>query len=105
MIRVTLHVKGGLIRGFSCKGHALYAEAGRDIVCAAVSALTTTCANALETVAGTQPEVKVQDGEMRLSLPHPEARDAQVILLTLRQGLQDIAEAYPDHIKLTERSV
>ena len=36
--------------GFICQGHAGYAEAGADIVCAAVSILTTTCANALESV-------------------------------------------------------
>ena len=104
MIRVTLHVKDGLIRGFACKGHAGYAEAGRDIVCAAVSALTTTCANALESVAGVRPSVAVSDGEMRLSLSDPSG-DAQVILKAMRQGLGDIAEQYPDCLQLTERSV
>ena len=53
MIRVTLFKSpGGNITGFSCKGHAGYAEEGSDIVCAAVSALSITCANALQSVAG-----------------------------------------------------
>ena len=48
MIRVSLRTENGLFTGFACKGHAGYAAAGKDIVCAAVSALTTTCVNALE---------------------------------------------------------
>ncbi|MBR1607087.1 MAG: ribosomal-processing cysteine protease Prp, partial [Clostridia bacterium] len=46
MTRVTLyHDAEGRLSGFSCKGHAGYAEAGSDIVCAAVSALSITCCN------------------------------------------------------------
>ena len=56
MIRVTLHSRGDQITGFECRGHAGFDRAGRDIVCAAVSVLTTTCVNALETVAGVRPE-------------------------------------------------
>ena len=51
MIRVTFLQKDGLLAGFECRGHAGYAPAGEDIVCAAVSVLTTTCVNAMETVA------------------------------------------------------
>jgi len=104
MIRVTLHWKGGLIAGFECKGHAGFAEAGQDIVCAAVSTLTTTCANALETVAGVKPTVTSRSGSMRLSLPAGAGPDAQVILKSMRQGLCDLKEAYPDHLQITERS-
>ena len=63
MIRVTLFKSpGGNITGFSCKGHAGYAEEGSDIVCAAVSVLSITCANALQSVAGAEPEITEKDG-------------------------------------------
>ena len=102
MIRVTLHGKGGLITGFECTGHACFAEEGSDIVCAAVSILTTTCANALESVAGLKPLVKAAPGKMILVLPDGSGHDAQVILKTMRQGLRDLKDAYPDYLLLKE---
>ena len=102
MIRVTLHSQGESITGFEVKGHAGYAEAGQDIVCAAVSILTTTCANALESVAGLKPLVKASPGKMILSLPDFDGHDAQVILKTMRQGLKDLVDAYPDYVLLRE---
>lgn len=59
MTRVTIQRAGETVTGFECKGHSGYAEEGRDIVCAAVSALTTACVNALETVAGVAPRVEI----------------------------------------------
>ena len=102
MIRVTLRRKGDLITGFECTGHAGFAEAGSDIVCAAVSILTTTCVNALETVAGLTPQVKAAPGKMILTLPEISSHDAQVILKTMRQGLCDVQDEYPDHLLLKE---
>ncbi len=102
MIRFALHWKGDLITGFECTGHAGFAQAGSDIVCAAVSILTTTCANALETVAGLKPQVKASSGRMTLSLPDGGGHDAQVILKAMRQGLKDLTDAYPDYLLLKE---
>ena len=102
MIRVTLHRKGDLITGFECIGHAGFAEEGSDIVCAAVSILTTTCANALESVAGLKPLVKAAPGKMILALPDGSGHDAQVILKTMRQGMRDLQTAYPDYVLLKE---
>ena len=102
MIRVALRSQDECITGFDVKGHAGYAEAGQDIVCAAVSVLTTTCVNALETVAGVKPTVKTSDGRMRVVVPRNSGHDAQVILQPLRQGLRDLAEQYSRYILLNE---
>ena len=102
MIRIALRCKGDLITGFECTGHAGFAQAGSDIVCAAVSILTTTCANALESVAGLKPTVKAAPGKMIVALPEVSSHDAQVILKTMRQGLSDLTDAYPDYLLLKE---
>ncbi len=102
MIRVTLHGENGRCTGFDCHGHALFASYGKDIVCAAVSVLATTCVNALESVAGVRPQVHAEAGEMTVSVPPDAGHDAQVILSALRQGLRDIAEQYPQHLQLIE---
>ena len=101
MTRVTVLKKGESITGFECRGHAGYAEQGKDIVCAAISALTTTCVNALETVAGIRPAVTLHGADMTVALPDTQNRDAQVILRAMLQGLSDIAAEYPAHLTIT----
>ena len=105
MIRVVLLTRDGALCGFVSAGHAGYGEYGTDIVCAAVSALTQTCVNALESVAGVKPLVRRGEGFLAARLPKEcESRDAQVLFLGLRQGLNDIAAQYPTYIRLTCRA-
>ena len=103
MIQITLYSQGDEITGFACTGHAGYAEYGSDIVCAAVSILTTTCVNALESVAGLKPTVKTSSGNMKVTLPPGSGRDAQVIFQTLRQGLRDLQAEYSQYLLLNEK--
>ena len=102
MIRLTLLWEEGQITGFDCQGHAGFASAGKDIVCAAVSVLTVTCVNALESVAGVKPQVEAAEGSMTVHLPRDAGRDAQVILLSMAQGLRDIEAEYPRHLQLID---
>ncbi|MBR5231998.1 MAG: ribosomal-processing cysteine protease Prp [Clostridia bacterium] len=104
MTTVTLFHSEEKPVGFMCKGHAGFARAGKDIVCAAVSVLSTTCANALESVAGVIPQIEVEDGYMKVTLPQGcESRDAEVILRTFEQGVRDIEASYPKYIHITTR--
>ena len=43
MTKVTIFKQQGLYKGFEVSGHSGYADAGEDIVCAAISALTINC--------------------------------------------------------------
>ena len=104
MTTVTLIHSEDKLTGFMCKGHAGFARAGKDIVCAAVSVLSTTCANALESVAGVTPEIEVDDGYMKVTLPQGcDNHDATVILRTFEQGVRDIEASYPKYIHITTR--
>ena len=86
-------------------GHSGQAEAGRDIVCAAVSILGCTCVNSLESVCGLVPEItENEDGVLEFHLPEmtPEENvKAQILMGALKQGLTDLADAYPRNVKLT----
>ena len=88
--------------GFLCAGHASYAEAGQDIVCAAVSVLTETAVNALERVAGVRMIVRTGPGFLAARLPETRTddRDADILLSAMTVGLRDIAAQYPDHFRL-----
>ena len=62
MITIKVRKKDGSYEEFISKGHAGYAEAGQDIVCAAVSALIITTVNSLEKFTVTSFDVKENDG-------------------------------------------
>ena len=107
MIRIVFRRNSdGQFTGYSAKGHAGYAEAGADIVCAAVSVLGATCVNSLESVCGVVPLLEENgDGALAFRLPHPldaaRQHDAQVLLRALEQGLRDVAEQFPQYIRLS----
>ena len=104
MIRVTLLRQGDRLTGCRARGHSGWAEAGSDIICAAVSILTCTCVNALESVCGVIPEITEYNedkGVLAFELPETtekENAEAQIVMKTLRQGLKDLAEAYPQNV-------
>ena len=90
MIRIRVTRKAGEIVSLVCQGHAGYAEEGRDIVCAAVSVLAFTCANALESVAGVQPKVEEKDGFLSVYLPENAGHDAQTVMNVTEARLREL---------------
>ena len=65
MITIKVRKKNGSYEEFISKGHAGYAEAGQDIVCAAVSALIITTVNSLEKFTDDKFDVQEKDGFVR----------------------------------------
>ena len=111
MTRCTLFVdSASRITGFSIKGHSGYAEEGSDIVCAGISALVITIENALCQLVKLSPvERGGEDGFLEVILPEKmtdkQMQDAQMLLSTLHIGLENIAQAYPDYVRITVRNV
>ncbi len=96
----------GALTGYRASGHTGYAEAGEDIVCAAVSALTQATLNGLKSVLKAPVMFEIDDEaallEARLT---PEAteeqvRQAQLLLQTLLEGLQAIERSYPRNVRI-----
>ena len=106
MIRVTLRSQDECITGFDVKGHAGYAEAGQDIVCAAVSALTQSTLNGLRSVLKAPVMFDIDDQAATLQAElTPEAtgeqvKQAQLLLVTLLEGLQAIERSYPRNVRI-----
>ena len=100
-----LHNTEGQIRGYDVSGHAGAGTEGNDLVCAAISFLATTCANALETVAAVKPQVRQAGGKLTVTIPEKElTHEALVILDTFRQGAKDLADAYPKNVRLFDQA-
>ena len=102
MTRITLiATPGGRPCGYRIEGHTGFAPSGQDIVCAALSFLSITCANALETIAGTTPESKMDEktGTLHVQLHEKQlTRASDIILKVFYQGISDLQETYPKNI-------
>jgi len=110
MNKVSFNLKNEKYVGFTAVGHTGYAEHGKDIVCAAVSVLTQSTANALEYFIGLNNlQVEVKDGELKVSvaasLDENAQHDAQVLMHSLYLGLTNLEDTYPQHIKIGKQEV
>ncbi len=97
--------KDGRIQGFCFEGHADAGEYGYDLVCSAVSALSISTVNAIEslTKAGFSEEEAAEDGGFLKVMLEPAGagdHDAQLLLEALHQGISQMAESYPENIRI-----
>ena len=95
------------ITGFSVSGHSGYAEAGSDIVCAAVSAVVTMAEATVNDVCGAKAKVRVKEQEnARITLTLPascdEEESVQAVLAGMMLTLINMRDDYPDYIEVLE---
>ena len=81
-------------------GHADFDEYGRDIVCAAVSALSQAAVIGIMEVVGVPATVNRDAGELSLEMPSLEGdlEATDVLLETVYLALADLSEQYPGEL-------
>ena len=80
-------------------GHAEYAETGKDIVCAGVTALTQTLIKSLEDLTGDEIEYEISPG--RADIYCRNLSEAGKLLVdSFFIGVCRIADEFPDHIRI-----
>ena len=94
MITIKVRMKDGSYEEFISKGHAGYAEAGQDIVCAAVSALIITTVNSLEKFTDDKFDVKENDGFVSIHFRNDLSERGMLLMDSLLLGLTEIAGSY-----------
>ena len=106
MTRCEFFTEGDRITGFSISGHSGYAEAGSDIVCAAISAVVTMAEATINDVCGAKAKVRVKDEQARISLTLPASCDeeetVQAVLAGMMVTLMSMRDDYPDYIEVLE---
>ena len=106
MTRCEFFVENDRITGFSVSGHSGYAEAGSDIVCAAISAVVTMAEATINEVCGAKAKVRVKDDQARITLMLPASCDeedtVQAVLAGMMVTLLSLQEDYPDFIEVLE---
>ena len=99
MIRAEFYEKLGHLTGFRFSGHSGYAEAGKDVVCAAVSSAVQLTANILDEL-GFEPQVTVGDNVIECICMNGGEIPPR-LLNVLKQHFEAILEEYPNTIKIT----
>ena len=106
MTRCEFFTADERITGFSVSGHSGYAEAGSDIVCAAVSAVVTMAEATINDVCGAKAKVRVKEDGARVTLTLPASCDeeetVQAVLAGMMVTLIGLQEDYPDFIEVLE---
>ena len=97
---------GARITGFSVSGHSGYEEAGKDIVCAAISAVVGMAEATINDVCGAKAKVRVKDEDARITLTLPavceEEEAVQAVLAGLMLYLINLRDEYSDYIEVLE---
>ena len=96
MTRVEFYDQDGRISGFCCTGHSGYAEAGADVVCAAVSTAVKFAECTINDVLGEHAKCRVNEDEARITL------NLQAVLTGMMLTLCSLRDEYPDYIEVLE---
>ena len=106
MTRCEFFTQEDRITGFSVSGHSGYAEAGADIVCAAISAVVTMAEATINEVCGAKAKVRVKEEDARVTLTLPtscdEEESVQAVLAGMMVYLCNLRDDYSDYIEVLE---
>ena len=106
MTRCEFFTEDDRITGFTVSGHSGYAEAGQDIVCAAISAVVTMAEATINEVCGAKAKVRVKEEDARVTLTLPascdEEESVQAVLAGMMLTLISLRDDYPDYIEVLE---
>ena len=114
MVTVTMLRQKGRTVGFTSTGHAGYGEAGEDLVCSAVSAVTQTCLLGLTDVVGLKQgkqiayeidDVKGITCILSGDTDEEQLEKAELLFSTMEAGLRSIQQSYRSALKIRHREV
>ena len=94
MITVNVFVDAeGEHRGFRISGHADFEEAGKDIICAAVSALAQNTVNAIEAFTKDPFDCSLEDGYLECTFSTNVSKETKLLLNTMLLGLEGVRDS------------
>lgn len=98
MIRIEIiRNSSGSYRSFTCSGHAEYAEAGSDIICAGVSALVINTINCLQDLVHEKMEISMDEkngGYIAVHFPDRPSDQSTFLLDCMVHGFDWIISQY-----------
>ena len=91
-----IKTRNGEYKGFNCIGHSGYADAGEDIVCAAISVLVINTINSLDRLAGEKFKLVTneEDGLIDCRFEKNINEKSKLLLDSMVLGLGEIKKQY-----------
>ena len=116
MTKIVFYRSGGVYYGFEEQGHSGYAEAGDDVLCAALSAMTMLIINTIEVAYASDVDYDVNEGATRIvvrskaALPEFEEDERKRyavsgLFLSYFYQLNDMIEEYYDYLDVEVKDV
>lgn len=94
------------IIGFKSKGHAGFGVRGTDVVCASVSILLINTVNSIEKLTSEECSYKINDRRATIDFQMDTVGDgSQLLLQSLKMGLEGIADGYPGNVTINIEEV
>ena len=111
MTKIIFYPTGGVFYGFEEQGHTGYGEAGDDVLCAALSAMTMLLINAIEVAYASDVEYTIDENtaDIRLiakgALPEYEENESKRfavsgLIMAYYYQLNDLIEEYYDYLSV-----
>ncbi len=109
MTKIVFYKSGGVFYGFEEQGHTGFAEAGEDILCAALSSMTMLIINAIEVVYASDVEYTIDEKTTDIKLiargaldPTDEKKQYAIsgLLTAYYYQLNDLTEEYYDYLEV-----
>lgn len=88
--------------GITIEGHAGYAEPGKDIVCAGVTALVQTLALSLDRLAPGETVCSMEPGSATIRYTSLSEK-GRLLVCSFFVGIEAVAAAYPNNVTMTRR--
>lgn len=85
--------------GIEITGHANYAEVGKDIVCAGVTALTQTLIRSMEDLTRDEIEYEISPGKADIHYGNM-SEEGKLLVDSFFIGVCQIADEFPDHVRI-----
>lgn len=99
MIHIKVVKKNDMFEKVVLKGHAGYANYGKDIVCAGVSSILTTTVNGILMLNSKAIEYTEENGNFILNISKKD-ETTQKLILNMISLFQELEQKYPKNIKV-----
>ena len=89
-------------KDISIRGHAMYDDYGKDIVCAAVSSIVTTSVEGIASINENAIDVKEAKDKLTIIINNHDEVTTKLIN-TMINLLNELQKKYPENIKITNK--
>lgn len=87
------------------RGHAEYAENGKDIVCAAVTALVQGFTESVEKLTGSNIKQDISPGRADINIDDENLGEVRLLMDSFFIGISLVADEFPDYVRVQRLGV